>query len=336
MMRLQIAAAEKAIFPDRYVIGSDTVPMVLNDGENRWKDGRDGEINKLMNVEQVGNLPGTPDPVGERAMDRLERNIRVGTGLTPSATGDSTNGLRTGRAIDRLNDSATDPRIREMHNLAMTYLPQLNEIALEMAESHPKMRGQTYYLFSGAPGDFVRKEFKPSEHVEGVFDNKVNYSIPGAGVTEAGVALTGLVGAKIISRATSREMHPLVKDAELERARIAEEDLEEAMMQGLLQQLVAGNMPPMMAALIEKHQSSEPDIDIFEAVRRADNELREMQAAEAEATEPAAQPGLAPGAPVAAQPPAPQEMQPTIGPPGQLGQVRELTNALRVANRGPM
>jgi hypothetical protein len=333
LMRLQIAAAEKSIFPDRYVIGKSSTGMSLNDGANKWLDGRDGEVNRLLDVDAIGNLPGSPDPAAERVADRLERNFRAGSGLVPQAGGETYGALRTGRGIDALTGMAVDPRTREMQDVAQAYLPQLNESILEVYETNPAFKSKTYYLYSGAPGDYVRNEFIPSKHVEGVYDNKVLYSITGAGLNETNIIVTGMVGAELISRRSGREMHPGVKDAQLEEARITEEKLEAAMMLGIEQQLIQGGMPPIMAALIEKYQSENPSIDIFEAVRRADDDMRELRQREAEdqAQAAAAQPPAPPGAPPGmGAPPAPGG---SIGPPGQLSNVRELNNAMRGANQ---
>lgn len=338
LMRLQIAAAEKSIFPDRYVIGKSSTGMSLNDGANKWLDGRDGEVNRLMDVDAIGNLPGSPDPAAERVADRLERNFRAGSGLVPQAGGETYGALRTGRGIDALTGMAVDPRVREMQDLSQAYLPAINEAVLETFETCDEFRDKKYWLFSGGPGDFVRNEFTPSTHVEGVYDNKVLYSIAGAGLNETNIIVTGMVGAELISRRSGREMHPGIKDAQLEEARITEEKLEAAMMMGIEQQLVQGGMPPIMAALIEKHQSENPSIDIFEAVRRADDDMRELrqreaedQAAAAQAAQPqAGPPGMAPGGAPGGAPPGDPS---TIGPPGELQNVQSLNNAMRGANQ---
>lgn len=329
IMRLEIAAAERAIFPDKYVTGPSSTGVTVNDGTNKWKDGRSGEVNVLLDATNVGNLPATPDPISERLQDRLERNFRVSTGLVPQTGGETYGALRTGRGIDALMGAAVDPRVQEAQEIAQAYVPHLNEAILETYEKH--YSGRTFFLFTNMAGDYDRVEFKPSDHVEGCYDNKVRYSITGAGVEATNIVLTQMVGAKLMSRRSAMERHPYVFDAVREATRINEEALEEAMLQGLLQQLVAGTLPPIMAAFMEEELTKEPGIDIFEALRRADGRVRQLQSERPPEGTPALEPGIAAGAP--AGPSAPAEMQPQIGPPGEIAQLRELNNALAASNR---
>ena len=101
LMALEIIAQEKAIFPDRYIIGrSGQVPMIVG-GE--WKDGREGEVNVLLDAEQIGELRSSPDPSTNIAIDRLERNARISTGTVPQIGGESYGALRTGRGLSLIH-----------------------------------------------------------------------------------------------------------------------------------------------------------------------------------------------------------------------------------------
>ena len=91
-MALELIAQEKAIFPDRYIIGrSGQVPMIVG-GE--WKDGREGEVNVLLDAENIGELRSAPDQNTRVAIDRLERNARISTGTVPQIGGESYGALR--------------------------------------------------------------------------------------------------------------------------------------------------------------------------------------------------------------------------------------------------
>ena len=177
MMALEILAQEKAIFPDRYIIGrSGQVPMIVG-GE--WKDGREGEVNVLLDAESIGELRSTPDPSTNIAIDRLERNARISTGTVPQIGGETYGALRTGRGIDSLMGAALDPRIQEMQEIMEAHLPHLNECIFATYEGY--FGNKQFSMFTGYAGDFGQVEFTPNEHFE-THDNVVSYSIPGADI----------------------------------------------------------------------------------------------------------------------------------------------------------
>ena len=119
---------------------------------------------------------------------------------------------------------------------------------------------------------------------------------------------------KGISLNTFRVKHPFVDDPEAEGRRVDEEQLEEAVMAGIQQQAAQGTMPIVYVAKIEKFRKD--GHDIFESIRRADEELRQEQAqeipepAEGQMMAPEAAPGLAGGPEMAAGAP------PEQAPPG--------------------
>jgi hypothetical protein len=313
MMALEILAQEKAIFPDRYIIGrSGQVPMIVG-GE--WKDGREGEVNVLLDAEAIGELKSTPDPSTNIAIDRLERNARISTGTVPQIGGETYGALRTGRGIDSLMGAALDPRIQEMQEIMEAHLPHLNECLFATYKGY--FGAKQFSMFTGYAGDFGQVEFTPNEHFE-TNDNVVSYSIPGADIQGTTIQLGQLLSMKGISLRTFRTKHPFIEDAEAEGRRVDEEQLEEAVMAAIQQQALSGQLPVVYVSKIEKHRKK--GLDIFEAIEKADSEIREEQAAIAPAPEegmamaPEQVAGLAAGpegmAPQGAPPAGGQEFSP--------------------------
>ena len=272
LMALELIAQEKAIFPDRYIIGrSGQVPMIVG-GE--WKDGREGEVNVLLDAEGIGELRGSPDQNTNIAIDRLERNARVSTGTVPQIGGESYGALRTGRGIDALMGAALDPRIQELQEIMEGHLPHLNECLFATYKGY--WGNKTISTFTGYAGDFGQVEFTPDEHFE-TFDNVVSHSVPGADVQGTTIQLGQLLQMKGISLSTFRTKHPFIEDPEAEGRRVDEEQLEEAVMASIQQQAVQGALPIVYIAKIEKFRKK--GFDIFEAVEKADEEIRKEQAA---------------------------------------------------------
>jgi hypothetical protein len=327
MMALEIMAQEKAIFPDRYIIGrSGQVPMIVG-GE--WKDGREGKVNVLLDAEQIGELRSAPDPSTNIAIDRLERNARISTGTVPQIGGESYGALRTGRGIDALMGAAMDPRIQEMQEIMEAHLPHLNESIFATYKGY--FGAKKFSMYTGYAGDFGQVVFTPNEHFE-TFDNVVSHSIPGADIQSTTIQLGQLLGMKGISLRTFRTKHPYIDDAEMEGRRVDEEQLEEAVIAAIQQQALSGQLPVVYVSKIEKHRKK--GLDIFEAIEKADEEIRKEQAAIAPAPEEgmAMAPEQAPGLAVAPQGMAPQGMAPQGPPPtGELSpdNERQLVEALR-------
>lgn len=311
---LNILAQEKNVFPDIYAIGRQNgAPSIVG---GQWKDGRTGEINLLTDVEQVGVLRQAPDPGVNNTIDRRERNIRTSTGLLPAFGGETPNALRTGRGIDSMMGIAVDPRIQELHELAEVALQQVNERVIACYKGY--WPGRKFFMSSGLVNSRELVEFKPTEHLE-TTDNLVRYAVAGADVGQITVWLSQMYGSKAISLRTFREMHPFVAgDPEHEQRQVDEEDMEEAMRQAIARGLLAGTVDLVLGSTIEKYLRQ--GLDIFEAVTKADEEVRKKQAtlppeptpdemAEGRMANPAMMPGLAAG-PGASMP----QVQPNIGP----------------------
>lgn len=329
LMALDILAQEKAIWPDMYAIGrAGGMPRIIG---GQWKDGREGEINLLQDVEQIGQIRSTPDVRTTQTIDRLERNFRTSTGLVPQFGGETYGALRTGRGMDALAGIALDPRIQELHEISEAWMPHINSVILETYKAY--WGDKKYSMYSGWTGDRGMVNFTPNEHIENTH-NTVTYNFPGADVAQQTQILGSLRGAKAISTKTFREMHPYIDDPEAEMHWVWEEDFDEALRQSVLQKLLSGEMPLVVSTLIKDYLDK--GMHIFDAVRLADEEMRKRQASEAPpapegmVASPETMPGMTapPQQAMAMQPPAGQGAPPAGPPANPRANIQQLLQAM--------
>ena len=329
MHALEVMAAEKFIFPDPYILGkTGQMPTVVG---GTWKDGREGEINVVLDADSVGQLQSIPGPATGQAMDRLERNFKVSSGMVPAMQGETYGALRTGRGIDAMLGASIEPHVQEMHEIVEAHLPHLNQAVLEMYKCY--WPDKKYVMFSGWPGDVGHVEFIPSKHFESA-ENVVAYPIAGADVNATTVAVAQSMGAKLISAHTARVKHPFVDDAEAEERQINLEEVDAATKAALLQQLASGQLDWEIASDLRQALSGGKNWD--EAIREANTKAKERQAEAAaaqtpEQVDPAALAALQPGMDeqVAGQTALPPTIQ---GPSDDQANFRQLLLAVKAGS----
>lgn len=325
LMALNIIAQEKAIFPDVYVLGRQGLEPQLTSGE--WKDGRTGDINMVMDAEAIGVLRTTPDPTTGQTIDRLERNFRTSTGLVPQLGGETYGALRTGRGIDALAGMALDPRVQELHEVTEAYQSSMHKAILATYKGY--WGSKSYSMYTGQANSRLLVEFTPDVHIESL-ENSVSYLVAGADAVQLTQILGSLYGAKAISRRSFRDGHPYIANADLEDAAVREEELEEALMQSVIQQVVGGQLPPIVLTMVRDVLANGKDI--FEAMKVVDEKLRERQSTPPEAVPegmvaaPEQMPGLA-GGPGAAQAPPPVDQQ-QVTVPGDVSRMKQLLQTM--------
>ena len=339
LMALDVMAKEKSIFPDRFVLGRSGMTPQIVGGE--WMDGRTGKMNVVLDAESVGSVPFSSDPTSTQAIDRLERNARISSGLVPQMGGETYGALRTGRGIDALMGAAVDPRIQEMQEIMQAWLPYLNEIVFDTyTEYWPR---KSYTLTSGWPVDAGVVEFTPAKHIE-TNANAVSYPIAGADVQSTNIILGQLLGSEAISRQTFRERHPWIGDAAEESARVDEETFERAATQAVLQQAMAGQLPLMFLAEIEKARRGSPDGGHLRCHRdrQTEDRARCKQAPPRPSRDRIRRwpPSRPPGSPWPGNPPRSAAVGPSgapegssIGPTQDMNGLRQLMNALAQTSR---
>lgn len=314
LLALDILAQEKAIFPDMYVLGTRGSAPRLMDGQ--WHDGREGEINIVTDAERIGTLSQMPDVRTSQMIDRLERNFRVSSGLSPMFGGETPGAaLRTGRALSQMADFAVDPRIQEIHEIDEVWMPKVNEAIFKCYTGW--WGSKKYTMFSGWSGDRGQVTFVPEQHIE-TTDNTVTYAIPGADIIQITQVLGSMLGSETISAETFQRHHPWIEDPHAEQTRITDEKLEKGAINGLLQQVMSGQMPMAVFARI-REKMKDGSVDVFGATVQVDEEIRKEQAAAQEAAmqeqmamqqqmSPQAQMGLAAGPQAAAPGALPPEL----------------------------
>ena len=298
---LDIAAAEKAIFPDVAVIGRGPTPPQLISGP--WKDGRTGEVN-LLTESTVQVLQSAPGPLTGPILDRMESAIRDSGGIPELFGGQATGGARTGAGMAALGGFSVDPRIQEANSIMGRALSRVNEAWMATQEGY--YTDKKFTVFPGMPGVDETTEYIPGQDFA-FKANVVSYPFPGSELSQISVAVTQLVGSKIMSRATGRQKHPFIDDAQQEENNIDEEALTDAFQAGIQQQLASGQgvQLPTVARTIQLLRDGKDLIDAY------------MQAQAETPTPPAAEPGATGGPPGPGGPPG--AGQPP-GPPGAGGQ----------------
>lgn len=342
LMALDFVAAERYVFPDMVVIGAEgRTPTQVNGGG--WRDGRTGDVNLLANVTSVQQLQGSPGPMTQQTLDRIERNARVSGGISPYFGNETTGSLRTGRAIDALGSYAVDPRIAELQLIMEFALTAVNKLICATEKGY---FGQSKYtVFSGWPSDRGLVNYTPNVHFE-TDENAVSYTFPGSDISQITVAVTQLNGAKLMSRATARDKHPFIEDATMENRLVTEEGIDDAMLVALEQGIASGQVSwTAVASIKQKISSGQPWPDAIVAVNL---EEQQKQQAAAQAQAQAAQ-GGGPGGPgenLAAPGGTGVDSQPGLGggpapvasipPPGQgTLNLAAMTRALHAGTRGP-
>ena len=235
---LEMIAAERHVFPDMVIMGKRTAVPTLSGG--KWKDGREGEPNVILDAEGVQLLQPSVGPATFASMERLEKAARVSGGVPELFGGVNSPGLRTGRALDSLGAFSIDPRVMEAQKFMQRALACVT--GGMMAVERGYWPSKKYTVFSGWSGDTEIVTYQPKKHFENL-DVAVDYALPGLDISQTTVALTQLVGSKLMSRDSAREKHPLIPDGRIEGKNVVKEQVEDAILISFLQQAQTGALP---------------------------------------------------------------------------------------------
>lgn len=293
LMALEVAAAEKGVFPSLYALADEGRVPELTSGE--WKDGRSGDINLLAHTKAVGQLIQGSAPHAQQVIGILERNSR-GSGGAIQQFGGEPGGMRTGRGLDSMAALSVDPRVAEMQHVMEAMLSRsINPAIMAIEKGYwPKKK---YVCFSGAPGDKSLVEYVPEEHFE-TYENSVTYSFPGMDLSSISIALLQLVGGDLIPKSQARTKHPLIDNPEEAEREIIVERLRESALISVQQQSTAGALAVLDIAHIIK-QVTEGNL-IEDAIIAQQQEAQKRQAAlppptpEGMGAPPETMPGLSP------------------------------------------
>lgn len=300
LMSLEYLAAQKAVFPDMVALGENGQQPQLVAG--RWVDGREGEVNIVLDAKDVRYL-NQPQSVSSFAThDRIERAARMNGGVSSLLNGESPGAsLRTGASIDAAASFAIDPRVQEAQRVMARHLSTLNEAVGNVEKGY--FSGKKLWAFSGWSGSTEIVEYDPAEVFGDSTFNAVHYQFPGSDLGQVTIGLAQMTGSGLMTRRTARHKHPYIDDPDDEERTEVVERLTSATLGGLEQRAAMGELPVIdLAAIIKAYRAGD---ELWDAVAKADEAARKRQS---EASpDPAAQaPGLAPPG-MGAESPAPPD-----------------------------
>jgi len=294
LMALEVIAVERGIFPDTYLVSRPGETAKFVSGPY---DGRTGMVNVIAggDLREAGlNMGQGP----QQTIDRLERNMRITSGIPAEFGGESTTNIRTGKRGDAILSAVVDFPVQEAQELLAESLIEENKRAIAISKAYFGNDRRSFYVsFRGARGhvDYTpNKDFDTDENV-------VTYSYAGADANSLVVGLGQRVGLGTLSKRSAQEIDPLVADPELEHDRVVAESLEQALLLSVQQQAQQGQIPPADLARIMQLVISDK-MPLAEAVDAVHREAQERQATPAPAGAPETMPGLAVPAMGAEQP----------------------------------
>ena len=304
-------------------------------------------------ITQMNPQPGQHS---EQTLDRLERSARLSAGIPAEWGGESGSNIRTARRGESVMSNAVDPDIQETQELLAA--SQEAEIRRAIAIQKAYYGSKPTLFLLGMDGKVTGPpDYTPNDTFETDLV-KVRYPLPGSDANQMAVMIGQKVGIGVMSTETAMEMDPLVRDPEMEMARIQADGLRKALLSGLEQQAVGGQLDPhTIARIIQKVGDGRTTIeDAVEAVHKemqkeqADKQNEQQQPASGpdvsgmsqgmpgvpEAS-PDGQPGMAmPGSAGAPAGPADQQGQATVNAPSPgLDHLSQLLGALHNTSQAP-
>lgn len=303
LMALEVIAVQKGIMPEAWLVARPgqqaTVVNVPNPltGEIGEVKGGDLQFNQI-----------NPGFATLQNVDRLERAIRVTSGIPAEFGGESQSNVRTGRRGEAILSSAIDFPIQEAQEVFATALREENRRAIAFAKSYGGGRSRSVFFPSRLGGGsltYTPNDLFPEDR------HDVFYASPGSDLNNLIISGGQRIGVGTLSKRSFMEMDPLVDDAEAEFDRVTVEGVEAAFLSSIQTQAAdpAGPYQPTdLARLVELVKSDR--MELFEAVQQVQREAQERQAAQAPPEAPETQPGLSPPgagaeAGAAVQPPGP-------------------------------
>jgi hypothetical protein len=289
LMGLEIAAVEKGIWPDTYLVSRAGEVGRIIDGPY---DGRSGKITVVAGgtIEDKTTNPGYQT---NPTIDRLERAQRLTAGIPAEFGGESASNIRTGRRGQDVLQGVVEVPIQEAQELLAHSLEEENKRAVAAEKGLHGAATRSVYV-TGL-GNVKSQNYVPNE----VFDtdvNKVTYPAVGTDLNGLVISMGQRVGIGMMSKRTGMELDPLVDDPEQEMDRVTAEALDASLLASIQQQASTGAIPPADLARIADLVRNDR-LELSEAVTKVQAEAQARQATPAPEGAPELQPGLAmPGA----------------------------------------
>lgn len=286
LMALELISVERGIFPDTYLISRPGETAKFVSGPF---DGRTGMVNIVAggDLREAGETSGVSSG---NLIDRLERGMRVTSGIPAEFGGESTTNVRTGKRGDAILSAVVDFPVQEAQEVLAQSLQEENKRAIAIAKTYFGNERRSFYVSRNQKHvDYVpNKDFETD-------DNVVSYSYAGADANALVVGLGQRIGIGTMSKRTGMEIDPLVADPEQEHDRVVQEQLEQALLLSVQQQAQQGVIPPAdLAAIMQMVVTGKANL--ADAVDKVNKAAQERQATAAPVGSPETQPGLgAPG-----------------------------------------
>ena len=286
LMALEVIAVERGIFPDTYLISRPGESAKFISGPF---DGRTGMVNVVAggDLKEAGQAQGT---ASGSLIDRLERSMRITSGIPAEFGGESTTNVRTGKRGDAILSAVVDFPVQEAQEILAASMQEENKRAIAIAKTYFGEQRRSFYVSRNAKHvDYIpNKDFETDENV-------VNYSYAGADANALVVGLGQRIGLGTMSKRSAQEVDPLIADPEREHDRVIQEQLEQALLASVQQQAQAGTIPPADLAKIMNIVLTDK-LPLAEAIEKVNKMAQERQATAAPVGSPETQPGLgAPG-----------------------------------------
>lgn len=313
-MAMWILASDRAIFPDLWFIAKPgDQPQVL-----KRADGRAGKPGEVTGADMKEVVPSSAPQVMEM-LQTIEQSMRETGGVPASFGGTMPSNIRTGKAGDQLMSNTVDFFVQEAQRVLGRALTAENSLAIDISRKYFGEEKKTFFITSGP--DHGAVDYIPDRD----FDSAVNIvAWPHAGADAASLSIQvgQLVGLNLMSKRTGREIHPFIDDAAREEERITVEALDQAVLQGIEQQIVTGQLGPLEALRIRALVlTGKKNLD--EAYQQVHQEIQQqaLQSQQGAQPQPGAMaggggPGGGPGAP-----PGGGGMPPGLAAPGVAAQL---------------
>ncbi len=292
LMALELAAVDKGVFPDTYLVGRPgEVPKII-DGPH---DGRSGLINIVQggDVKEIATAPGYMTP---QTIDRLERAQRLTAGIPQDFGGESGANIRTGQRGANLLSAVIDFPVGEAQELFSYSLTDENEAAIALAKAYDGSASRTLYVGVGNEARAITyiadKVFTHGDHV-------TTYPVSGTDLNSLMIGLGQRVGMGIMSKELAASLDPFIASPELEHDRMQAEAMEQSLMAGIQQKVASGEMPPIVLAQLISLVKNDK-MELAEAMVKVAEDAAKLQAEQAQAPPggppPTAEQQAAPGA----------------------------------------
>ena len=270
---LNTIAVQRGVFPDEWLIphpnANGMEPKIVQNA-----DGKLGVRGIIKNGQIVAMNP-QPGQHSETTLDRLERSARLSAGIPAEWGGESGSNIRTARRGDSVMSAAVDPDIQETQEIFAASMEAEVRRAIAIQKAYYGKKPTLFLLgMDGEVGKYP--DYTPNETFETDLC-KITYPLPGSDANQMSVMIGQKVGIGEMSVQTAMEMDPLIPDPELETARIHMEGIRKALLSGLEQQAVQGQLDPATIAKIAL-KTSDGKTTLEQAVVQVHEEMQKEQA----------------------------------------------------------